>query len=399
MGIKHPKACNYVLDHLVELEALYDVCIVAGFSMGLSKAMLVATSGPMLGDNVGRHGRTPNGERVQGVWDFAPLKNLKQLQQFMGCCNWLCTYMVPLYSQIIKVLGPFLKEDAVYPPEGLGPGSSAADKAVRGLKLLAKYYIEMGCLDEVAAINGTRPLEQIADSSGIAWGGMCIQMTPDMGGFVVLCAAGKSLTASQQAWDPLSLEGFAQLQVKRHQNKVIGRMRSKCWTDHANWTRQGDKVDIEVKHLRWYSEIVSDGSEVRSLSGRTATLGDGISRNPIDRDAVLEQRSRDLSNLAGKIRGFNMEEFLSDWEDPGQPVPWTIGEHALPNPILSSMPGSSTDRPVTTPVNAERETVPQGAAPLLVPIAAVPPGSLRYPFLPYIMTLYLPPLVTKEQSR
>ena len=261
-----------MLDHLVELEALYDVCIVAGFSMGLTKAILAATSGPMLGDNVERHGRTPNGERVQGVWDFAPLKNLKQLQQFMGCCNWLRTYMVPLYSQLIEVLGPFLKEDAVYPPEGLGPGKTAADKAVRGLKLLAKYYIEMGCLDEVAAINGTRPLEQIADSSGIAWGGMCIQMTPDMGGFVVLCAAGKSLTASQQAWDPLSLEGYAQLQVKRHQNKVIGRMRSKCWTDHANWTRQGDKVDIEVKHLRWYSEIVSDGSEVRSLSGRTATL-------------------------------------------------------------------------------------------------------------------------------
>ena len=139
-----------------------------------------------------------------------------------------------------------------------------------------------------------------------------------------------------------------------------------------------------MKHLRWYSEIVSDGSEVRSLSGRTATLGDGI---PIDRDAVLEQRSRDLSNLAGQIRGFNMEEFLSDWEDPGQPVPWTIGEHALPNPISSSMPGSSTDRPASISANAERETapkgaapllaveretVPKGAAPLLVPIAVVP---------------------------
>ena len=84
--------------------------------------------------------------------------------------------MVPLYSQLIKVLGPYLKEETVYPPEGLGPGTTPADKAVRGLKLLAKYYIEKGNLDEVAAIDGTRPLEQIADSSGIAWGGMCIQI-------------------------------------------------------------------------------------------------------------------------------------------------------------------------------------------------------------------------------
>ena len=164
-------------------------------------------------------------------------ETLKHMQQFLGCCNWLRTYMVPLYSQLIKVLGPYLKEETVYPPEGFGPGITAADKAIRGLKLLAKYYIEMGNLDEVAAINGTRPLEQIADSSGIAWGGMCIQMTADMGGFVMLCAAGKSLTPSQQAWDPLSLEGYAQLMMKRYQNRILGYMESQCWTDHANWTR------------------------------------------------------------------------------------------------------------------------------------------------------------------
>ena len=194
----------------------------------------------------------------------------------------------------------------------------------------------MGNLDEVAAINGTRPLEQIADSSGIAWGGMCIQMTADMGGFVMLCAAGKSLTPSQQAWDPLSLEGYAQLMMKRYQNKILGYMRSQCWTDHANWTRIGDKVDIEVKHLRWYSEIVADGSEIRSLSGRTAVLGDGISRNPIDRDEVMEQRSKDLQGYAGQIRGFNLDEFLSDWENPGMPIPWTIGDSALPSPVEST---------------------------------------------------------------
>ena len=66
--------------------------------------------------------------------------------------------MVPLYSQLIKVLGPYLKEETVYPPGGLGPGNTAADKAARGLKLLAQHYIAMGSLDEVAAINGTRPL-------------------------------------------------------------------------------------------------------------------------------------------------------------------------------------------------------------------------------------------------
>ncbi len=148
-------------------------------------------------------------------------------------------------------------------------------------------------------------------------------------------------------------------------------MRSQCWTDHANWTRQGDKVDIDVKHLRWYSEIVADGSEIRSLSGRTAVLGDGISRNPIDRDEVMEQRSRDLQGYAGQIRGFNLDQFLSDWEDPGMPVPWTIGDHALPSPVESTMTAplsvmSGAVAGLARPALSASTTVPAGTASLTV---------------------------------
>ena len=100
----------------------------------------------------------------------------------------------------------------------------------------------------------------------------------------------KGLTPAQQAWQPLTLEGYAQLEVKRALRKTVGVARTLCWTDYANFTRQQVLEEIEVKHLRWISEILSDGSELRSLSGRNAKLGDGFSRNPADRDALLEQR-------------------------------------------------------------------------------------------------------------
>ena len=38
------------------------------------------------------------------------------------------------------------------------------------------------------------------------------------------------------------------------------------------------------------SEITNDGTESRSLSGRAARLGDGTSRSPQDRDALIAQR-------------------------------------------------------------------------------------------------------------
>ena len=38
MGERHPKACIILLENLFVLEAMFDVCIVSGFSMGIPKA-------------------------------------------------------------------------------------------------------------------------------------------------------------------------------------------------------------------------------------------------------------------------------------------------------------------------------------------------------------------------
>ena len=92
---------------------------------------------------------------------------------------------------------------------------------------------------------------------------------------------------------------------KRVQRKYLGKMRSICWTDHANVTRlqTQEPTEIEVKHLRWVSEIVADGTQIRSLAGRSARLGDGTSRNPSNRDALMAQRNKDLTGLVGQVRG------------------------------------------------------------------------------------------------
>ena len=148
-------------------------------------------------------------------------------------------------------------------------------------------------------------------------------MTQDLTRFKVLLMCGRGFTPAQQAWPALTLEAYAQLMGKRAQKRVLGPMRSICWTDHANLTKQQtmDPQDIEVKHLRWLAEIVCDGTEIKSLSGRAAKLGDGTSRNPSDRDQLLAQRTKDLEGLAGQVRGFDLDEFLSMWEEAGTAVP------------------------------------------------------------------------------
>jgi hypothetical protein len=308
-----PEASVHVLDHIEALEAFLDKSIVAGFSFGVEKASVCVTEGSLLGHQVGRFGLRSDPEKVKAIVEFPPLKEKQHIQQFLGCTNFLRWYLPPQYAFVAKQLGDYAKGAVAFPDEGLGPGKSSGDLAVQAIKLMAKRAIELSVLDECAAIIGTRPLEQVADCCGFALGGSALQMKPDLTGFNVLVTHSKGLLPAQQAWPPLTLEGFAQLEVRRAVKKALGPLRCICWTDHANWIKQTTTENVEMKHLRWVSELVSDGSQIRSLAGRSAKLGDGYSRNPPERDALIEQRSKDLEGLIGQYRGFSLDQYLSDY--------------------------------------------------------------------------------------
>ena len=185
-----------------------------------------------------RSGARSNPERTRAVAGFPPLKEKLHTQQFLGRANFLRNYLPPQYGYCAKVLGQYMKGTEKIPESGLGPGDSLGDKAVRAIKLMARRSIALAVLDEASAIARERPLEQIADSSGYAIGGSALQMRADLSGFNVLVTHSKGLTPAQQAWAPLSLEGYAQLEVRRAVKKILGPIRSICWTDHSNWTRQ-----------------------------------------------------------------------------------------------------------------------------------------------------------------
>ena len=330
---RYSKADPFLLDHLVSLEAFLDKSIIFGFSFGVSKPELCKDGGKLLGHVIGRSGSSPDPERAKAVREFAPLKEKLHIQQFLGCANWLRTYLPAEFGHCAKVLTGYQKPGAEFPPEGLGAGKSEGCKAVRAIKQMLEKTIGISVFDEATAISGECPLEQVADASGYAVGGTVLQMARDLSHMKVLLTHSKSLTPAQQAWPPLIQEAFAQLEVKRATRKSFGSIKTICWTDHANLTKaQHMDVGADVKLVRWVAEILSDGSEIRSLSGRSAKLGDGFSRNPAERDELIQGRTKDLEGLAGQLKGFNLEEYLSGGtEEPDIPVAWDIGNDVLPS--------------------------------------------------------------------
>ena len=151
MAERHPKASPYVLDHILSLEAMLDIAILSGFSFGSgAKANLVAEKGELLGDWVGRQGRWPSGERIQAIRDFPVIYERQQLQQFLGCTNWVRWYMTDRYPKLVKMIGKFLKADVPLPEKGLGGGDTVEDKVIKAIKRCAEYFIQIAVLDEAA---------------------------------------------------------------------------------------------------------------------------------------------------------------------------------------------------------------------------------------------------------
>ena len=102
---RHPKASMSLLEHLGELVTCLDVPILSSFSYGSNKAFVAMTSGSLWGHRVNRSGATVEPERTAAIVDLAPLKDVTQLRQFLGCTNWVRHYLEVTYSAAVRVLG------------------------------------------------------------------------------------------------------------------------------------------------------------------------------------------------------------------------------------------------------------------------------------------------------
>ena len=111
------------------------------------------------------------------------------------------------------------------------------------------------------------------------------------------------------------------------------------------------------------------------MNGRNCRLADGTSRNPVDRNELLAQRTKDLEGLAGQVRNFDLDKYLSDREEIGIAQPWGLGDSVLP-------PSDKATKAKATPALASSSGLGIAAArignticrlPLLMSIAGILP--------------------------
>jgi len=247
---------------------------VTGFSFGAGKAVILEVRIKLLGEYLDRYGRSSTEEHTKAITGWPPILEIGQLRQFLGTVNWVRSHLPAPFAQALKPVTPFLGKAE-------WPLNKEALAGIEAMKRMVAASIRLDVLDEVGMLSGLRPQEQIADSSIVGWGGTIYQMSEDRKKMNVLGHHSGGLTPSQGCWPVLTLEANAQWKVRRAGRQVNGPNPCLCWSDHANVVRLQTAVDLDPRHLRWISNLMSDGSVLLNLSGRSAKLGDGLSRNPI----------------------------------------------------------------------------------------------------------------------
>ena len=175
-----PKANPKLLTHMMSVLIAFDTATAFAMSFGIAKFSLAQVEAKLVGEIVGRHGRSPNPAIVRAIKKWPPIYTLKQLQEFLGTVNYVRPHCGPEYARIADPLRALLKPTAVFPP------NEKQLLAIEGLKDLVLEHHRLCVPDEAAAIEAAnawlsgappagRPYETGADTSGYAIGGVCGQ--------------------------------------------------------------------------------------------------------------------------------------------------------------------------------------------------------------------------------
>jgi hypothetical protein len=256
-GTWWPATDPKVLEHMLSVCIAFDTATAFAMSFGIAKFSLCQVGAKLVGEIVGKRGRSPNPAIVRAIKKWPPIYTLKQLQDFLGTINYVRPHCGPEYSRIASPLRALLKTGAAYPP------NEEQLDAIEKLKELVLEHHRLCVPDEAAAIEAAnawlsgappagRPYETGAATSGYAIGGVCGQCDKDDGKLLALLHVTAHLADHQMHWHFYERDLWGLLHVAREKQKQLGRIPHINHTDHANLARL-ESIElsrIDPKHYR-----------------------------------------------------------------------------------------------------------------------------------------------------
>ncbi|CAE8652229.1 unnamed protein product, partial [Polarella glacialis] len=306
-----PEANKDVSLHLAGFWRLLITAESNGVSFKHTKSQLCATKLALLGNIVGREGIEPDLERIRALMRWPAPSTKGQLRELFGSIGWVRPFLGTGFAHAAHGLRKLLKKQV---PEEFGSeyGQEQTDSFESLKKLAAKYCI-LSTPDWEAARQWEttgRPFEVFLDAALYGAGAVLCQLDPELRKHWAICFISKSFTPTQQAWPAWTRELWAMKTASAEFASITAGFHTILWTDHRNNCRISlmPPEEADEKTIRWWGQVLRSGNEVRFLAGKV-NMGDGISRNPEDRDAVLARRKMLLKDPVALEKVCSKEEF------------------------------------------------------------------------------------------
>lgn len=226
---------------------------------------------------VSQEGIKVDPDNVKAILELKEPNNVKQLQKFLGMCNYLSKF-IPHYSINTEPLRNLLKKDVIW------EWSEQQDKAFKDLKT------KLSNTPTLAVLNSKGPIVLQTDSSKSGMGACLLQNGKPISFY------SRAYTECQTRWAPIEKELFAIcIALDKYHQFVYGRNIT-VETDHKPLVTiiNKDINKISARLQRMILKLLKYDINIKYLPGNKMYIADYLSRNYIKNNAEIDPTTQEL---------------------------------------------------------------------------------------------------------
>jgi len=254
---------------IANLEAVFERLKEYGVSVHPDKCVFGKTEVEYVGHVISREGVSFSREKLDQVKDLELPQTVKQLQSFLGICNWFSSHVAG-FALIAAPLSNLLHGNMTRGHTKL----QWTEEAVSAFETLKK---EVVAAQPLFFLDEENPIILQTDASLYGIGSALLQQR-EVGQLVPIALLSRKFNKVQLRWSTPEKEAYAIYHTLRTWEYLLKDRHFTLETDHLNLEKLSRQCGQNLKVLRWFQAIQDFDMEVRHIPGIKNMIADALSR-------------------------------------------------------------------------------------------------------------------------
>lgn len=255
-------------EHLQHLEQVFSRLQDCGFTVKISKCSFFQTEMHFLGYIVSPKGVRPDPARVQAIVDYQVPRNMKEVQRFLGLCNF-DRFFTPKFAELSEPLTQLLRKKSRW------KWGQAQQQAFQGLKE------ELQTATLLYHPNHDLPWHVTTDASDIGISGQLFQVVDDRKR--VVAWASRLLIERERHYHSNEKEVLAALYCLQRWRNYLLSSKFTLYTDNRALTYLNTCRLLSPRITRWALALQEFSFDIVHIPGRENVAADALSRHACGR--------------------------------------------------------------------------------------------------------------------